>query len=249
VPPLPGERGLRRRPTLVQNPETLAHIALIARHGPNWFRSIGPPSHPGSALVTVSGAVRDHGVLEIACGTPLAGVLESAGGELEPLRAVLVGGYHGVWVAADQIGSTTLDDVSLSRHGGSLGSGVVVALGRSACPLQELAGTMAWLASENAGQCGPCVHGLPALTELLFSLAGGLAPHDFSQRLERFTRNLAGRGACHLPDGAARFLTSGLEVFGADVAAHAGRGRCRACGRPPTLRFGLPRGAGKRAAA
>jgi len=249
VPPLPAERGLARRPTLVQNPETLAHIALIARHGPGWFHSIGTASHTGSALVTVSGAVRDHGVREIACGAPLAAVLDSAGGPLEPIRAVLVGGYHGVWVAAEDIDSTTLDDESLARHGGGLGAGVIVALGRSACPLQELAGTIAWMASENAGQCGPCIHGLPALAELLSLLAAGQAPRDVSQRLDRYSRNLVRRGACHLPDGAARFLGSGLDVFAPEIAQHDLRGRCPACLRPPTLRFGVPGRTRRRVAA
>ena len=249
VPPLPAERGLARRPTLVQNPETLAHIALIARHGPGWFHSIGTASHTGSALVTVSGAVRDHGVREIACGAPLPAVLDSAGGPLEPIRAVLVGGYHGVWVAAEDIDSTTLDDESLARHGGGLGAGVIVALGRSACPLQELAGTIAWMASENAGQCGPCIHGLPALAELLSLLAAGQAPRDVSQRLDRYSRNLIGRGACHLPDGAARFLGSGLDVFAPEIAQHDLRGRCSACLRPPTLRFGVHGHAHSRTAA
>jgi NADH:ubiquinone oxidoreductase subunit F (NADH-binding) len=249
VPPLPAERGLRRRPTLVQNPETLAHVALIARHGSGWFRSLGPASHPGSALVTVSGAVRDHGVREIACGAPLAAVLDSAGGALEPIRAVLVGGYHGVWVSGEDIDSTALDDESLARHGGGLGAGVIVALGRSACPLQELAGTIAWLAAESAGQCGPCIHGLPALVELLSLLAAGQAPHDVTQRLERYSRNLVRRGACHLPDGAVRFLGSGLRVFAPEIAQHEQRGRCAACLRPPTLRFGAPGQTRRRAAA
>lgn len=249
VPPLPAERGLKRRPTLVQNPETLAHIAMIARHGPDWFRGLGPDSHPGSALVTVSGAVRDHGVREIACGAPLTAVIDSAGGVLEPLRAVLVGGYHGVWIPAHEIESTTLDDPSLARHGGGLGAGVIVALGRSACPVQELAGTVAWLASESAGQCGPCAHGLPALAELLSSAAVGRAPRDVAQRLERYSRNLVGRGACHLPDGVVRFVTSGLDVFAPEVAEHDLHGRCRACLRPPTLRFGLAGQASRRRAA
>jgi NADH:ubiquinone oxidoreductase subunit F (NADH-binding) len=249
VPPLPAERGLRRRPTLVQNPETLAHLALIARHGPAWFRSLGPDLHPGSALVTVSGAVSEHGVREIACGAPLSAVLDSAGGALEPIRAVLIGGYHGVWVAGEDIDSTTLDDPCLARHGGSLGAGVIVALGRSACPLQELAGTIAWLASENAGQCGPCVHGLPALAELLSLVAAGQAPRDVSQRLDRYSRNLVRRGACHLPDGAVRFLGSGLNVFAPEIAQHDLRGRCPACLRPPTLRFGVPGRTRRRVAA
>jgi NADH:ubiquinone oxidoreductase subunit F (NADH-binding) len=234
APPLPSERGLRRRPTLVQNPETLAHLALIARHGPEWFREAGTHAHPGSALVTVSGAVAWPGVREIACGAPLESVLDGA---LEPLRAVLVGGCHGVWIAGEEIAAATLDDVGLARHGGRLGAGVVVALGRSACPAQELARTVAYLAQQSAGQCGPCRNGLPALANLLAAMVAGRAPRDARERLERWSRDLVGRGACHLPDGAVRLLESGLRVFAAELADHERDGPCLACRRSPTLSF------------
>ena len=115
APPRPFERGLRRRPTLVQNPETLAHIALIDRHGPAWFRQVGTRDHPGSALITVTGAVGLPGVQEIACGATLSSVLAAAGGSPEPLRAVLVGGCHGVWIAGDELETVTLDDVGLAE--------------------------------------------------------------------------------------------------------------------------------------
>jgi NADH:ubiquinone oxidoreductase subunit F (NADH-binding) len=249
VPPLPAERGLKRRPTLVQNPETLAHVALIARHGPDWFRSVGTSEHPGSALLTVSGAVRAQGVTEIACGTPFSTLLEAMGGTLEPLRAVLIGGYHGVWVSADDLSSLTLDNADLARFGGSLGAGVIVALGRSACPLQELAGTVAWLASESAGQCGPCSNGLPALAGLLQALADGHAPRDAPRLLDRWSGHLIARGACRLPDGAVRFVQSGVEVFADELAQHDLRGPCRACRRPLTLQLALSSGYMARAAA
>src|SRR5262249_53754083 len=71
APPLPFERGVRRRPTLVQNVETLAHLALIARHGAGWFRQLGTELDPGSALVTLSGAVDAPGVYEIEHGMQL----------------------------------------------------------------------------------------------------------------------------------------------------------------------------------
>ncbi len=234
VPPLPAERGLRRRPTLVQNPETLAHLALIARHGPEWFRETGTHAHPGSALITVSGAIGWPGVREIACGAPLASVLDGA---LEPLRAVLVGGCHGVWIAGEEIEATTLDDIGLARHGGRLGAGVVVALGRSACPAQELARTVGYLAEQSAGQCGPCRNGLPALADLLAAMVAGRAPRDSRRRLERWSRDLIGRGACHLPDGSVRLLESGLRVFAAELADHEREGPCLACRRNPTLSF------------
>ncbi len=246
VPPRPSERGLRRRPTLVQNPETLAHIALIHRHGPEWFRQLGTRAHPGSALVTVSGAVRRAGVQEIACGAPLDSVLGVAGGATEPLRAVLVGGFHGAWIGGDEIAATTIDDAGLSRHGGGLAAGVIVALGRSACPAQELARTVEWLSLQNAGQCGPCSNGLPALAGLLTAMTAGQGPADGRHRLERWSAQLPGRGACNLPDGAVRFLSSGLRVFAPELADHERNGPCGNCARVPTLIFSR---AGRSAAA
>ena len=229
VPPRPFERGLRGRPTLVQNPETLAHLALIARHGPDWFREAGTPDHPGSALVTVAGAVCRPQVLEVSCGVALEAVLADAGGPSEPLRAVLVGGFHGTWIAGADIAAATVDDVGLARFGGSLAAGVIVALGASACPVQELARTVDWLAGQSAHQCGPCHNGLPALAGLLAAIAAGRPPRDASARLSRWSQDVAGRGACRLPDGAARFLASGARTFARELADHARRGPCRGC--------------------
>ena len=80
TPPYPAQRGLRGKPTLVANVETLAQVALIARHGACWFRELGSSRDPGSRLVTISGAVARPGVIEIACGTPLPMLLRAAGG-------------------------------------------------------------------------------------------------------------------------------------------------------------------------
>ena len=100
-PPRPHERGVKGRPTLVNNVETLAHLALIARYGDGWFRSVGPPSAPGSTLVTVGGAVARPGVYEIEMGTPVGQVVMMAGGPSERLQALLVGGYFGAWLPAE----------------------------------------------------------------------------------------------------------------------------------------------------
>jgi NADH:ubiquinone oxidoreductase subunit F (NADH-binding) len=235
VPPLPFERGLRRRPTLVQNPETLAHVALIARRGSAWFREVGTGAHPGSALVSVSGAVLRPGVQEIECGMPLDAVLSAAGGVTESIRAVLIGGYHGAWIPRDRVPSVRLDDDHLVHHGGSLAAGVIVVLGESACPAAELADTMAWLANESAHQCGPCSNGLPAMADLLASMVAGRGPQDGREWLARWSGQITGRGACHLPDGAMRFLGTGLAVFADEIADHEQRGPCAACLRPRTL--------------
>ena len=99
TPPRPFERGVRGRPTLVSNVETLANLALVSRRGARWFRSAGTASAPGTALVTVSGAVRQPGVYEIAFGTPVQDVLALAGGAgTAGVQAVLAGGYFGSWL-------------------------------------------------------------------------------------------------------------------------------------------------------
>ena len=98
TPPRLSARGLGGRPTLVQNVETLAHLALIGRFGASWFRSAGTAAEPGTMLVTVLGAVREPCVQEIAVGTLVGEILDMAGGESAPLQALLIGGYFGRWV-------------------------------------------------------------------------------------------------------------------------------------------------------
>src|SRR5674476_1383619 len=112
TPPRPYERGVNGRPTLVQNAETLAHLALIARHGEQWFRSVGTPSAPGSLLVTVAGAVQRRGVYELAFGVQLQAAFDAAGGLTEPVQAVLVGGYFGAWLNADEEGLHRLGETT-----------------------------------------------------------------------------------------------------------------------------------------
>ncbi|MEA2312515.1 MAG: hypothetical protein QOE28_2483 [Solirubrobacteraceae bacterium] len=235
TPPRPYERGLGRRPTLVSNVETLAHVALISRHGAAWFRELGTADHPGSALVTLAGSVLRPGVYEVALGVPVAQAIDAAGGLREPLRAVLVGGYYGSWLTAEEAAGTGLDEESLRAHGAGLGAGVVLALPTSACPAAEVARVADWMAGESAGQCGPCVHGLAALAGGLRSVAAGTAGSDVVARLERWSGQVQGRGACHHPDGVVRFLASSLRVFAAELEDHRRHGPCDACDRPPVL--------------
>jgi NADH:ubiquinone oxidoreductase subunit F (NADH-binding) len=218
----------------VQNAETLAHLALIARYGAEWFRELGTAEDPGSALVTLSGSVEAAGVYEIEHGQPLASVLEPAR-VTEPLRAVLIGGYFGSWVPATAIATARLAPGTLREHGASLGAGVIVALGESACPVAEVARVARWFSEQSAGQCGPCVNGLGAIAEAFDAVATGAASSTDLGRLERWAREIVGRGACRHPDGAARFLRSAFDVFGPEIEAHARRGPCERCDRAPVL--------------
>ena len=220
TPPRPFERGVRRLPTLVDNVETLAHIALIARYGPDWFRQAGRPDAPGTMLVTISGAVAYPGVREIELGTPVRVVLARRGAA-QDIGAVLVGGYFGTWHDARSVAEVPMTAAELGRLGASPGAGVLVALPAAACGLAETARVLGYLAGQSAGQCGPCVFGLPAIAEDFAQLPAGRPGGALFERLERRLGTVMGRGACRHPDGAVRLAASALGAFAADASAHA----------------------------
>jgi NADH:ubiquinone oxidoreductase subunit F (NADH-binding) len=135
TPPRPYQRGVDGRPTLVQNTETLAHLAQICAYGADWFRQAGPPEEPGTALMTVSGAVGRPSVVEAPIGTPIGEILDLAGGPTAPLQALLVGGFFGTWVAASEALSAPFSRAGLQPLGASPGAGIIIALPAGACGL------------------------------------------------------------------------------------------------------------------
>jgi NADH:ubiquinone oxidoreductase subunit F (NADH-binding) len=227
VPPRPYQKGVRGRPTLVQNVETLAHVALLARHGEAWFRSVGTDQDPGSALVTVTGAVARSGVTELALGTTLRELVAGLGGTTSAPRAVLLGGYYGSWLPAKEAWDLPLGHAALKARRSSFGAGIVVVLGEESCGLAESARVLRYLAEHGAQQCGPCLNGLPAIAGSFERLAGGRGRHELPQ-LQRWVKLVQGRGACSMPDGAARFADSAMQVFADEIRSHQ-RGPCPRC--------------------
>ena len=229
-PPRVTERGLRGAPTLVQNVETLAHIALIARYGPRWFRAAGIAAEPGSMLATVYSPDGKCRVTETEIGTSLNTLLSDG----PQARAWLVGGYHGTWLPLPQAATLTLDNATLKKYGASAGAGVLAALPSDRCGLTEVSRVVGYLAAESAGQCGPCLNGLPRIAAALAELAGPGHRRQVRADLERWSGLVEGRGACHHPDGTVRFVRSALLVFAPEISLHA-RGQCSATSRRPFL--------------
>ena len=235
APPTPYQQGVGRRPTLVNNAETLAQLALIARHGPVWYRALGTSAQPGSTLITLSGAVAHPGVYEIEHGISLRSLIDLAGGTSAGVRAVLLGGYAGTWIDAALLDGLVLSEDGLAEHGASLGAGIVLLLSDQACPIAETARIARWLAGQSARQCGPCLHGLDALAATVEQLAGGMARGDAGARLQQLAGLTRRRGACAHPDGATRFILSAYETFAAEFADHARYGLCDGCSQASEL--------------
>ncbi len=225
-------KGVGGRPTLVQNVETLAHAALVARFGPGWYRSVGTPEAPGTILTTVTGRWDGPRIVEVPLGTTFSaalGIDPAASG----LQGVLLGGYGGGWLRPEVALTMPVTEEDARAHGSSLGAGVVALLPAGCCPLAEVARVARYMEGEGAGQCGPCVNGLDTLATALERLAwrpdqlrGGAAA------IPGLCDLVEGRGACRHPDGVARFVRTALATFADHVALHASRGPC-----PPAAPF------------
>ena len=183
-------------------------------------------------LITVAGAVRRPGVYEIAPGTPVSELIDQAGGARVPLTAFLVGGYFGTWVKAADAAARPFSVAGLAGLGATPGAGLIAALPGNLCGLAETARLARYLASESAGQCGPCIFGLDAIAGQLTRLARGRSTE--LGLIRRWLGQVNGRGGCRHPDGAVRMIGSALYVFTAEIAGHA-HGTCEATSMEPLL--------------
>ncbi len=222
------DQGVAGGPTLVQNVETLAHVALIARYGPAWFRGVGTHESPGTVLATVTGLWDAPRIVEVPLGSTLGHALGIGPDQAAGFQAVLLGGYGGGWVATATALSMPYTEESARSHGTSIGAGVVVLLPTGVCPIAESARVVRYMEGQGAGQCGPCVNGLDLLAtqfeHLAYrprSLRGGTAA------LPTLCGLVEGRGACRHPDGVARFVRTAVDVFGDHAALHLSRGPCQ----------------------
>ena len=221
------DQGVGGRPTLVQNVETLAHVALIARFGGDWFASVGTADSSGTALFTVTGRWPEPRIVEAPLGSSLGDLLGLGAGQFGTVQAVLLGGYGGGWLTPNEALTMPVTEEAARQRGSSLGPGIVALLPHGVCPLSEVSRVVTYMEGQGAGQCGPCVNGLAdlalSLKQLAYrpaSLRGGVdSIPPLCDLVER-------RGACGHPDGVARFVRSSLRVFADHATLHARRGSC-----------------------
>jgi len=230
TPPRISTRGVRGQPTLVQNVESLAYAALIARFGDRWYNTAGRAVSAGTALVTVSGAVEAGGVREIELGTTVGEVAAAAGGSRALTRAVVLGGYFGTWATVDDAWDLPLDPAVMDGRGLAFGCGIVGLLPTDRCGVAATAEIMSFMADESAGQCGPCKFGLRGIADATRQIAEGRAGRTDLDDIERWLSLVVGRGACRHPDGAAQLMSSALGIFGDEFTYHARTGRCSVMG-------------------
>ena len=230
------ESGVGGRPTLVDNAETLAHLALLARFGPQWFAGVGTAAEPGTCLVTIGGAVSRPGVVEVPNGAPLREVLACAGAS--PIGWALLGGVSGRWIDFAAYADIGYSTAALAAAGLARGVGSIVVLPPGGCILTETARILAFQAHAGARQCGPCMFGLPAIAADMADLGAG--DRAALNRLQRRLPVINGRGGCGHPDGAVTLAASALTAMTVQqpghLAQHLNTGGCHA--PPPVVPLG-----------
>jgi NADH-quinone oxidoreductase subunit F len=204
-------------PVLVNNVETIANVAAIIAKGADWFRSIGTADSPGTILCTVTGAVQHPGVFEVAMGTPLRQVIDSAGGTWpgQDLRAVMIGVSSAV-LTAEHL-DTALTYEAMAAVGSGLGSAGFIVIADDTDPCSVAAGASRFLAIESCGQCTPCKQdGLEIARLLEGAVQGSGTPEDLDTIRERLVTVTDG-ARCSLASQHQTVIGSLLRKFDREI--------------------------------
>lgn len=235
----PTEMGLFRKPTVVNNVETYAHVAQILAHDAAWFRMRGTQKSPGTMIFTVSGSVARPVVVELPLGFPLRRLLEDyAGGPLpgESFQGFFTGGPSFGILPAQEI-DTPLEYDSLRAKGSGLGSAGIIVLGTGDCPVATSREFALFYEKGSCGQCPPCRLGTESLHGLLETIESGHGSQETVNRIQKISEMIKGRGNCGLITASAYTVQSVLAHFPSVVEEHFNGSPCRLAGRVPRYAY------------
>lgn len=234
-PYYPTEMGLFRKPTVVNNVETYAHVAHILAKGASWFKSRGTQKSPGTMIFSVSGSVARPVIVELPLGFSLRTLLEEyAGGPLpgETFQGFFTGGPSFGILPAQDI-DTPLEYDSLRAKGSGLGSAGIIVLGSGDCPVATSCEFALFYEKGSCGQCPPCRLGTESLHGLLETIESGQGSSLTVDRIQKIAEMIKGRGNCGLITASAYTVQSVLTHFPSAFDEHFKGKSCRQGGRVP----------------
>ncbi len=229
-PPYPAVEGVFKKPTLINNVETLGNIRHIILNGSDWFRSIGTATSPGTKVFALSGKVINTGLVEVPMGTTLRELIFGIGGGIpngKEFKAVQTGGPSGGCIPAEHL-DTPIDYESLQELGAIMGSGGVIVMDEDNCMVNLARFFLEFTAAESCGKCVPCRVGLPAMLEILDRITRGEGKPDDLDRLEKLGKTIRTAALCGLGQTAPNPVLSTLRYFREEYEEHIQEGKCRA---------------------
>lgn len=215
-PPFPAVSGYLKKPTIVNNVETLASVIHILRDGVAAYRKHGTEKSPGTKLFSLSGDVNKPGTYEVPLGYSLKDFIEKECGGLKSgrkLKAVIPGGSSAPVLTADEAYKATLDYECLAQMGSMLGSGAIIVIDDSNCMVDILSTITHFYHHESCGQCTPCREGTGWVNKIVHSVIAGEAKPKDLDLLIQVAENMKGRTICALSDAAALPVLSFVKKF------------------------------------
>jgi NADH-quinone oxidoreductase subunit F len=233
-PPFPAQSGLWGRPTTVNNVETIACVPLIMANGSQWFRALSRTEEGGTKLYGVSGRVWRPQLIEAPMGTTARDLIARCSGVSGNgvLRCFQPGGGASGFLGPEHL-DLPLDFGHVANAGSMFGTGTLIVLDETACPIGVLLRHMRFYARESCGWCTPCREGLPWTVSILAALEAGTArAGDIDVlRMTAVEAGPRGRSFCDLMGGAMLPLATALARFGDLIADHLVHG-CTIGARP-----------------
>lgn len=215
-PPFPAVQGYLRKPTIVNNVETLAAVVPIIKDGAQAYRKYGTEKSPGTKLFSLSGNIVKPGNYEVPLAYPLKDLIYGLGGGMRPgrkLKAVIPGGSSAPVLTAAEVEKATLDYECLAGMGTMLGSGAVIVIDDSQCMVDMLGVLTHFYHHESCGQCTPCREGTGWLNKVVHSILQGRGRLQDIDLLVKVADNMKGRTICALSDAAALPVISFVSKF------------------------------------
>lgn len=228
-PPRTVEQGLFAKPTVLNNVETYANVAMIVEHGSDWYRMLGTENSPGTKAFALTGSVKNTGLIEVPMGTTLREIVYDIGGGLKgelPFKAVQIGGPSGGCLVTHDL-EVNLDFDSLKKLGAMIGSGGLVVMDESTCMVEVARFFMNFTQNESCGKCVPCREGTKRMLEILERIISGNGTLKDLDLLEELGEAITATALCGLGKSAALPVLSTLKNFREEYVEHVVEKRCK----------------------
>ena len=227
-PPFPASFGLYGKPTTINNTETFSAVPWIIRNGGQAFLEAGKPNNGGTKIFSVGGDVERPGNYEVPLGTPFAKLLELAGGVRygRKLKMVIPGGSSAPVIPGHMMMDLTMDYDAIAKAGSMLGSGAVIVMDETRCPVRSLERLSYFYSHESCGQCTPCREGTGWLYRLVHRIEHGRGRPEDIDELDRVAGNIQGRTICALGDAAAMPVRGFIKHYRDEFVHHVEHKTC-----------------------
>ena len=229
-PPYPANSGLWKKPTLIQNVETLANIPLIVQNGGQWFSKMGTPKCTGTKCFSLTGKINNPGLIEVPMGITLREVVFEIGGGVpdgKKFKAVLVGGPSGGCLPETLL-ELPIDYDSLTKVGAIMGSGGIVVLDDDSCMVDTARFFTEFCVDESCGKCTPCRAGLARVKEIFDKITHGQGEMGDIATLEKSGVYIRDASLCGLGQTAPNPVITTLRYFRDEYLQHILEKKCEA---------------------